>query len=248
MANLGPIGSGQPPAIPLASWGPLAPPTNAHRVARTRQARPRTPPPPPPQAPWTRHKQPASMGSSAEAVPTPSAEVVSHFFCFGEKCEKLLEMRHPQNQLESERMTQNPVPGVNLEGLHQNQHCQRFARQTLQENDDLLHQKLLHSVLGKNLEDAFHHCEELECQRSAPQERKNQGESLEDLRKLHDHHAELECQRSANEGDETVGTSTSCSASCGSLQKRRDGMFSRMILGTSKTCSATTGRHEAKKR
>ena len=91
------------------------------------------------------------MGSSAEAVPTPSAEVLSHFFCFGEKCEKQLEMRHPQNQLESERMTQNSVLGVNLEGLHREQDCQRSARQTLLVNDDLLHQTLLHSVLGGNL-------------------------------------------------------------------------------------------------
>ena len=92
MANLG-----DPSAWPATSnttgeLGPTRTP-NAHRAARTRQARPRTPPPPP-QAPWTRHKQPASMGSSAEAVPTPSAEVVSHFFAYGEQCEKPLHQAH----------------------------------------------------------------------------------------------------------------------------------------------------------
>ena len=136
------------------------------------------------------------MGSSAEAVPTSSAEVVSHFFCFGEKCEKPLETHHPQDQLESERMTQNSVLGVDLEGLHREQDCQRSARQTLLENDDLLHQTLLHSVLVENLEDAVHHCAELECQRSCSQSASTnyiQGESLEDLRKLHDHHAEMCC-------------------------------------------------------
>ena len=56
----------------------------------------------------------------------------------------------------------------------------------------------MNSVLGKNLEDAGHHCTELESQRSAPHV---QGESLEELRKLHDHHAELECQRSAAFGE-----------------------------------------------
>ena len=73
--------------------GPTRAPTNGRRTPRTPpQSPPRTPPPllppPPPQEPGTRHKAPASMGSSAEAVPTSSAEVVSHFFDFGEKREK----------------------------------------------------------------------------------------------------------------------------------------------------------------
>ena len=43
--------------------------------------------------------------------------------------------------------------------------CQRFARQSLLENDVQLHQTLLNSVLGKNLEDlSEHHDLELECQ------------------------------------------------------------------------------------
>ena len=116
--------------------GPSRTPTSTHQTPRTRrqsQARPRTPPPPPPRAPWGRHKQPASMGSGAEAVPTPSAEVVSPFFVLGKSAKKPLETRHLQNQLESERMTQNSVLGVNLERPHQKRRNQRSARQTLLE-------------------------------------------------------------------------------------------------------------------
>ena len=203
MANLGPIGSGQPPAILLASWDPLAPPPvpitlhvldgkarlvlglllllleHHGDVISSRR-------------PWARVRRqfrPRACG------------VVSHFL-FWEKFENSLEIRHPQDQLESERMTQNSVLGENLEGLHREQDCQRSARQTQLENDDLLHQTLLHSVLGENLEDAVHHCVELEWQQSCSQSASTnyvQGESLEDLRKLHDHHAELECQLSASE-------------------------------------------------
>ena len=49
MANLGPIGSGQPPAILLASWDPLAPPPEPIHTPHTRwqsQARRRRRPPP----------------------------------------------------------------------------------------------------------------------------------------------------------------------------------------------------------
>ena len=101
-----PVTHRQRPATSNAAdeLGPTRNPTNAHRAARTqqtRQARPRAlhlPPPPTPPAPWTRHKQPASMGSSAEAVLTPSARVVSHFFEIGEKCEKNRTHAHPEFQ------------------------------------------------------------------------------------------------------------------------------------------------------
>ena len=39
------------------------------------------------------------MSSSAEAGPTQSAKVVSHFFCIGEKCEKPLDKPHPAKPL-----------------------------------------------------------------------------------------------------------------------------------------------------
>ena len=79
-----------------APSGPTVAPTISRRTPHTRPSKqprqtpppPPAPTPPPPQAPWARHKLTASMGSSAEAVPTSSAEVVSHFFEFGEKCEK----------------------------------------------------------------------------------------------------------------------------------------------------------------
>ena len=62
------------------------------------------------------------MGSSAEAVPTSSAEVVSHFFDFGEKCEKPRTQAHPElqkHELDREKKRMNSVLGENLEGLHQ---------------------------------------------------------------------------------------------------------------------------------
>ena len=87
------------------------------------------------------------------------------------------------------------VLGENLEGLHQNHKKQRSAPQSAQKCVPKTRKKSqLNSVLGENLEDAEHHCTELESQRSAPHV---QGESLEDLRKLHQ--TELECQRSARE-------------------------------------------------
>ena len=94
------------------------------------------------------------MGSSAEAVPTQNAEVVSHFFSCGEKCEKPLEKRHLQHQLETEKMTQNPVSGGTHEDFHQEKlECQRFAQR----------EALLNPVLGENLEDGALHHAELEC-------------------------------------------------------------------------------------
>ena len=54
------------------------------------------------------------MGSSAEAVPTPSAEVVSHFFEIGEKCEKPRTQAHPElqnNELDREKEEDELCPG-----------------------------------------------------------------------------------------------------------------------------------------
>ena len=93
------------------------------------------------------------MGSSAEVVPTQNAEVVSHFSS-GEKCEKLLDTRHLQHQLEIEKMTQNPVLGGTLEDFHHEElECQRFAQR----------EALLNNVLGENLESGALHHTELEC-------------------------------------------------------------------------------------
>ena len=94
---------------------------------------------------------------------------------------------------------------------------------------------LRNPVLGENLEDLHL---ELEYQRSARQPKllnSVRGENLED--DAH-HHAELECHRSVRQKPGSVGTSTNCSARCGS-RKYRVGTSSRMILGTSITCSAT---------
>ena len=43
-----------------------------------------------------------------------------------------------------------------------------------------------------------------------------------------------------------VGTSTKCSTSCGSRSGVRDGMSSKLILGTSITCLATTSKNVTK--
>ena len=63
---------------------------------------------------------------------------------------------------------------------------------TLLENDDLLHQTLLHSVLGENLEDAVHTASSWNVNGLLHKSgRKNvQGESLENLQ-------QLQCQHSA---------------------------------------------------
>ena len=101
------------------------------------------------------------MGSSAEAVPTPSAEVLSRFFEFVEECEKKsLHAHHAilRMSLKSQKQRDRANYLRELE-------CQRSARQSLLENDVLLHQTLWNSVLGKNLEDlSEHHDLELECQ------------------------------------------------------------------------------------
>ena len=120
--------------------------------------RPQASPPPPP--PATPAEQPAWMGWSAEAVPTSSAEVVSHFFLWRKVRKKPIDLPYPANQkttLQEEDL-----------GYHAEQESQRSARQSL---ETVHHQTLLNSVLGVNQEDLhqFHYHQQLECQRSAPQ-------------------------------------------------------------------------------
>ena len=106
--------------------GPTRAPTGNRQTPRTPlQSPPHTPPPP--QAPWTRHNLPASMDSSAEAVPTSSAEVVSRFFEYGEKCEKPL---HQLVQEDPRKTLRSPGLAENLD-LHLDQETRRSAPKTL---------------------------------------------------------------------------------------------------------------------
>ena len=96
---------------------------------------------------------------------------------------------------------------------HHQENCQRSAPQSAQKCVPEKNVSLLNSVLGVKLRHAAcHDPEELECQRSAPR-----------------------CAK----GDRTVGTSTNCSADCGSGMRERNGHGEQEILGTSITCSAT---------
>ena len=68
------------------------------------------------------------MGSSAETVPTSSAEVVSRFFYFGEKCEKTLDQLVQENPRKTLR---SPGLAENLDGHHLDQETQGTAPKTL---------------------------------------------------------------------------------------------------------------------
>ena len=73
------------------------------------------------------------MGSSAEAVLTPSARVVSHFFENGEKCEKPRTQAHPafqNHELDREKKRMNSVLEKILKAF------------TNPRNSDLLHNPL----------------------------------------------------------------------------------------------------------
>ena len=112
---------------------------------------------------------------------------------------------HPElqdHELDREKKRMNSVLGENLDGLHQPEK-QRSAPHSAQKCVPKTKKKSqLNSVLGEDLEDAGHHCAELEGQQSCSQSASTncvQGESLEDLRKLHDHHAGLDCRRPARE-------------------------------------------------
>ena len=82
------------------------------------------------------------MSWGAEAVPTRSASSTPHFFYFGEKCEKTLDLPSPAKRKMSMQDEEF--------GHHAELECQRSARQSLQGN--LHHNTLLNSVLG-NLKD-----------------------------------------------------------------------------------------------
>ena len=67
------------------------------------------------------------MGSSAEAVPTSRAEDESHFFYFGEKCEKPLDQLvqgDPRKTLRSPGLAEN-------RDLHVDREIRRSAPKTL---------------------------------------------------------------------------------------------------------------------
>ena len=76
-----------------------------------------------------------------------------------------------KNQLQEEDIDEK------REAHHAELECQRSARQSLQQHDDLLHKTQKNSVLGVNHEDLHqNHDEELDCQRSAPQKGNNSWE------------------------------------------------------------------------
>ena len=108
------------------------------------------------------------MGSTRGAVPTPSANLSSHFFLSGRSAKK--PFTRPicvtkKNQLEMKKMQMSSVLGEKLGGLHQ-QGNQRSAPQSAQKCVPQKKTMLLNSVLGANLEDLPDHDddEELECQ------------------------------------------------------------------------------------
>ena len=68
------------------------------------------------------------MGSSAEAVPTSSAEDESHFFYFGEKCEKTLDQLVQENPRKTLR---SPGQAENLHGRHLDRETRESAPTTL---------------------------------------------------------------------------------------------------------------------